>query len=93
MVPQRPAQLFHPAQSQKSHKGGWEHISGMKHWPNTLKNLGSHQKKMISTGHFGKKTKLSMYIALLDKITKDHHQTNQTKIINQSPVGLWARQA
>lgn len=45
---------------------------------NMFKDLGSHQKKIISTGHFEKKMKLSMCIALLYKVTKDHHQTNQT---------------
>lgn len=49
----------------------------MRHLPSMFKDLGSHQKKMISTGHFEKKMKLSMCIALLYKITKDHHQTNQ----------------
>lgn len=44
---------------------------------NMFKDLGSHQKKIISTGHFEKKMKLSMCIALLYKVTKDHHQTNQ----------------
>lgn len=42
---------------------GWRWISVMWHLPSMFKDLGSHQKKMISTGHFEKKMKLSMCTA------------------------------
>lgn len=80
-VPQRPALLFHsstePEWMVKVPRGGWRWTSVMRHLPSMFKDLGSHQKKKISTGHFEKKMKRSMCIALLYKITKDHHQTNQ----------------